>query len=71
LGVPVVNRFSSNRRDRGGSIDVDYCQDRIEDAILDSVQRGNQSSSIYGDGKSGHINMLRQLPLKFHKTIMY
>lgn len=76
LGVPVVNIGSrQNRRDRGGnSIDVDYCKDKIECAILDSVQRGKSvSSSIYGDGNAGTqiAELLMQLPLQFHKTIMY
>ena len=76
LGVPVVNIGSrQNRRDRGGnSIDVDYCQDKIEDAIMDSVRRGKSiSSSIYGNGKAGTqiAELLIQLPLQFHKTIMY
>lgn len=76
LGVPVVNIGSrQNRRDRGGnSIDVDYCQDKIEDAILGAVQRGKStSSSIYGEGEAGTqiAELLTQLPLQFHKTITY
>ncbi|MFV8325999.1 UDP-N-acetylglucosamine 2-epimerase [Flavobacterium sp. ZS1P14] len=76
LGVPVVNIGSrQNKRDRGGnSIDVDYFQEKIEVAILDSITRGKVvSSSIYGKGKAGEqiAHLLLQLPLQFHKTITY
>jgi UDP-hydrolysing UDP-N-acetyl-D-glucosamine 2-epimerase len=76
LGVPVVNIGSrQNKRDRGGnSIDVDYFQEKIEAAILDSITRGKAiSSSIYGKGKAGEqiAHLLLQLPLQFHKTITY
>jgi UDP-hydrolysing UDP-N-acetyl-D-glucosamine 2-epimerase len=76
LGVPVVNIGSrQNRRERGGnSVDVDYLQDQIQEAILDSIQKGKLvSSSIYGNGNAGNqiANLLAELPLQFHKTIMY
>jgi UDP-N-acetylglucosamine 2-epimerase len=76
LGVPVVNIGSrQNRRDRGGnSVDVDYCQEKIETAILDAQARGKASSSgIYGDGEAGAkiADLLDKLPLQFHKTITY
>jgi UDP-hydrolysing UDP-N-acetyl-D-glucosamine 2-epimerase len=76
LGVPVVNIGSrQNRRDRGGnSVDVDYCQEKIEEAILMAIAKGKSlSSSLYGDGKAGTqiAQLLVQLPLQFHKTIMY
>lgn len=76
LGVPVVNIGSrQNRRDRGGnSVDVDYSQDQIEVAILRSIEKGKTvSSSIYGNGRAGEqiAELLVELPLKFHKTIMY
>lgn len=76
LGVPVINIGSrQNKRDRGGnSIDVDYCQEKIENAILDSIVKGKSiSSSIYGNGKAGQqiADLLQQLPLQFHKTITY
>jgi UDP-hydrolysing UDP-N-acetyl-D-glucosamine 2-epimerase len=76
LGVPVINIGSrQNRRDRGGnSSDVGYSQEQIEAAIIASVQRGKTiSSSIYGDGKAGVriADLLAELPLQFHKTIMY
>ncbi|MET3028158.1 UDP-N-acetylglucosamine 2-epimerase [Flavobacterium sp. UW10123] len=76
LGVPVVNIGSrQNRRDRGGnSVDVDYSQKEIEEAILAIVQNDKiVSSSIYGDGKAGIkiAELLAEVPLQFHKTIMY
>jgi UDP-hydrolysing UDP-N-acetyl-D-glucosamine 2-epimerase len=76
LGVPVVNIGSrQNRRERGGnSVDVEYSQQQIEEAVLQAIQTGKSgSSALYGDGKAGHqiAELLRQLPLQFHKTIMY
>ncbi|MFL1012224.1 UDP-N-acetylglucosamine 2-epimerase [Flavisericum labens] len=76
LGVPVVNIGSrQNKRERGGNtMDVDYDQKAIESAIKNMLQKGRfVSSSIYGKGTSGnHIaKLLSELPLKFHKTIMY
>ncbi len=76
LGVPVVNIGSrQNRRERGGnSFDVDYSQDQIQEAILNSIKKGKVvSSSIYGNGNAGIkiANLLAELPLQFHKTIMY
>ena len=41
---------------------------------MESIERGKSiSSSIYGDGKAGTqiAELLLQLPLQFHKTIMY
>lgn len=76
LGVPVVNIGSrQNKRDRGKNvIDVDYCQDAIENAILQSSEKGVAlSSSLYGNGNAGEAiaSLLTTLPLQFHKTIMY
>lgn len=76
LGVPVVNIGSrQNRRDRGGnSIDVDYSQVAIEKAVLKSIENGKSpSSTIYGTGMAGKkiADLLYELPLQFHKTIMY
>jgi len=76
LGVPAVNIGSrQNRRERGGnSVDVTYNQAQIEKAILSAVQIGKtKSSAIYGNGKAGVriAELLGQLPLQFHKTIMY
>lgn len=76
LGIPVINIGSrQNRRDRGGNtIDVEYSQQEIEVAIVSSIQKGKTNSSpIYGNGKAGIqiANLLAELPLQFHKTIMY
>ncbi|UOK43792.1 MULTISPECIES: UDP-N-acetylglucosamine 2-epimerase [Flavobacterium] len=76
LGVPVVNIGSrQNRRDRGNNVvDVDYCQEQIEKAVLQSASNGTiLSSLLYGDGKAGQkiASLLASLPLQFHKTIMY
>jgi len=76
LGVPVINIGSrQNRRDRGGNtVDVGYSQEQIEAAIIASVQKGKaDSSSIYGAGRAGVqiAELLAELPLQFHKTIMY
>jgi UDP-hydrolysing UDP-N-acetyl-D-glucosamine 2-epimerase len=76
LGVPVVNIGSrQNRRDRGGNtVDVDYIQSEIETAINNALHNGKSiSSTLYGDGDSGNkiANLLADVPLKFHKTIMY
>jgi len=76
LGVPVVNIGSrQNKRDRGNNvIDVDYCQEAIESAILQAVEKGEAASSfIYGNGNAGSkiASLLSSLPLQFHKTIMY
>lgn len=76
LGVPVVNIGSrQNKRDRGNNvIDVEYCQEKIETAILKSHERGAiESSFLYGNGKAGQkiAALLAALPLQFHKTIMY
>lgn len=76
LGVPVVNIGSrQNKRDRGDNIiDVDYNQDKIEGAILESIEKGKTNSSlIYGNGNAGRkiASLLKELPLIFHKTITY
>lgn len=76
LGVPVVNIGSrQNRRDRGGnSVDVNYSQNEIEEAIISSIQKGKTvSSSIYGEGNAGTkiADLLIKVPLQFHKTITY
>jgi UDP-hydrolysing UDP-N-acetyl-D-glucosamine 2-epimerase len=76
LGVPVVNIGSrQNRRDRGGNTtDVDYVQSEIETAIKNAINNGKTSSSnLYGEGNSGTkiAQLVAELPLQFHKTIMY
>ncbi|RED19570.1 UDP-N-acetylglucosamine 2-epimerase/UDP-hydrolysing UDP-N-acetyl-D-glucosamine 2-epimerase,TIGR03568 [Flavobacterium cutihirudinis] len=76
LGVPVVNIGSrQNRRERGGnSVDVDYSEKEIGNAIKTMIQKGQSiSSPIYGDGKAGVkiAKLLAEVPLQFHKTINY
>lgn len=76
LGIPVVNIGSrQNRRDRGGNvIDVGYNKIEITDAIEKwSGNKNVESSSLYGTGDAGKkiSDYLAELPLKFHKTIMY
>jgi UDP-hydrolysing UDP-N-acetyl-D-glucosamine 2-epimerase len=76
MGIPVVNIGSrQNKRDRAeNTIDVDYVQVQIEEAILTAIQKGKtKSSSIYGSGKAGVqiASLLAEVPLQFHKTIMY
>jgi len=75
LGVPVVNIGSrQNRRERGGNvIDVGYNRIQIKEAILRHSQSERESSSIYGRGDAGIkiADLLMQLPIRFHKTIMY
>jgi UDP-hydrolysing UDP-N-acetyl-D-glucosamine 2-epimerase len=76
LGVPVVNIGSrQNRRDRGGNTtDVDYVQSEIETAIKKAIDNGKTiSSNLYGEGNSGTkiAQLVAELPLQFHKTIMY
>ena len=76
LGVPVINIGSrQNRREQAQNvINVDYCQEKIEGAILQAINKGkSRSSSIYGEGDSGEkiAGLLGEVPLLFHKTIMY
>lgn len=76
LGVPVVNIGSrQNRRDRGNNvIDVQYDKIEIKAAIKSWLDAGKApQSNIYGGGDAGKTiaNVLRQVPLQFHKTIVY
>lgn len=76
LGIPVVNIGSrQNRRDRGeNSVDVNYSQQEIEEAIIMAVQKGATAPSfIYGNGSAGKkiADLLADVPLQFHKTIVY
>jgi UDP-hydrolysing UDP-N-acetyl-D-glucosamine 2-epimerase len=76
LGVPVVNIGSrQNRRDRGNNvIDVTYNEQEIIAAVAEVLQNPNKSSSeVYGGGNAGEniAQLLKELPLQFHKTIMY
>ena len=77
LGVPVVNIGTrQNKRERGKNvIDVINDSTKIFDAI-NKILKGNflvESSNIYGNGNSGNniAKILAEVPLIFHKTIMY
>lgn len=76
LGVPVVNIGSrQNRRDRGNNvIDVTYDEQEIIAAVSSVLQNPNRNTSeVYGGGNAGEkiAQLLKELPLQFHKTIMY
>ncbi len=76
LGVPVVNIGSrQHRRQRGQNvIDVGYDTESIKTAIQNHLQNGRSNpSDIYGTGDSGAkiADLLAELPLQFHKTIVY
>jgi UDP-hydrolysing UDP-N-acetyl-D-glucosamine 2-epimerase len=76
LGVPVVNIGTrQHRRERGTNvIDVSYNKEAIYEAIQQQIKIKKTSKSlVYGDGNAGEkiASYLGQLPLQFHKTIMY
>lgn len=75
LGVPVVNIGTrQNRRDRGSNVvDVTYDVQAIKKAIEERISSSKQISNVYGGGDAGEqiAQLLEQLPLQFHKTIMY
>lgn len=75
LGVPVVNIGTrQNRRDRGSNVvDVTYDVQAIKSAIEERISSSKQISNLYGGGDAGEqiAQLLEQLPLQFHKTIMY
>uniref|UniRef100_UPI004048B11C UDP-N-acetylglucosamine 2-epimerase n=1 Tax=Flavobacterium sp. TaxID=239 RepID=UPI004048B11C len=75
LGVPVVNIGSrQNRRDRGSNVvDVTYEVQAIKEAIEVQSVAKRSTSDVYGGGNAGNqiADLLAQLPLQFHKTIMY
>lgn len=75
LGVPVVNIGSrQNKRDRGNNVlDVTYDVKAIKEAIEVQSNAKKISSDVYGGGDAGTqiANLLANLPLQFHKTIMY
>lgn len=76
LGVPVINIGSrQNKRDRGNNVvDVDYNKSAIMEAIATSIEKGkSQISAVYGGGNAGSTiaDLLVEVPLQFHKTIMY
>lgn len=76
LGVPVVNIGTrQHKRERGNNvIDVDYNKEAIVSAVKKIGTLGKiSSSSVYGGGQAGKIiaNLLAEVPLQYHKTIMY
>ena len=76
LGVPVVNIGSrQTRRDRGNNV-VDVGYDKIE--IIKATnfwleKEGAERSNIYGGGQAGAeiANILSEVPIRFHKTIVF
>jgi UDP-hydrolysing UDP-N-acetyl-D-glucosamine 2-epimerase len=76
LGVPVINIGSrQNRRDRGTNVmDVSYDENEIFIAVEKAISSAIRvKSNVYGGGNAGEniANLLHDLPLQFHKTIMY
>jgi UDP-hydrolysing UDP-N-acetyl-D-glucosamine 2-epimerase len=76
LGVPVVNIGSrQNRRDRGSNVvDVSYEESEIISAVTTILNNPKRvTSSVYGGGNAGEkiAELLKKLPLQFHKTITY
>jgi UDP-hydrolysing UDP-N-acetyl-D-glucosamine 2-epimerase len=77
LGVPVVNIGTRQHgRARGENvIDVSYSQHDIKNGILNRLQTRNAITKdiIYGDGGSGKkiADILADIELRYHKTIMY
>ena len=76
LGVPVVNIGSrQTRRDRGHNvIDVEYKKEAIMEAIDTWFSNGKAAQSdIYGGGEAGIriAQLLSEVSIKFHKTIVY
>lgn len=77
LGVPVVNIGTRQHgRVRGENvIDVSYSQHDIKNGILNRLQTRNAITKdiIYGDGGSGKkiADILADIELRYHKTIMY
>ena len=76
LGVPVVNIGTrQNRRQRGTNVlDVVYDKGVIKTAILERMTNKNIiPETIYGDGDAGRqiAEILSEVELSFHKTIVY
>lgn len=76
LGVPTINIGSrQNRRDRGSNVvDVSYSEEEIIKAIEYSITNSKrEKSTVYGGGNAGEkiAELLKDLPLQFHKTITY
>ena len=76
LGVPTINIGSrQNRRDRGNNVvDVSYSEEEIINAIEFNITNSKrEKSTVYGGGNAGEkiAELLKDLPLQFHKTITY
>lgn len=76
LGVPTINIGSrQNRRDRGQNVvDVTYDENEIVAAVEAILQKQERpKSDVYGGGDAGTkiAQLLKELPLQFHKTITY
>lgn len=76
LGVPVVNIGTrQNRRKRACNVtDISYDKQEIKNAILERIaNKLIKPETIYGDGSAGNriANILAEVELSFHKTIMY
>jgi len=77
LGVPVVNIGTRQHgRQRGENVlDVPYDEKAIKDGILNRLETQNEvnQNNIYGNGKSGEkmADILANIELRYHKTIMY
>ena len=77
LGVPVVNIGTRQHgRLRGENVlDVSYDEGAIKEGILNRLQMQNEvtQNNIYGSGNSGEkmADILANIDLRYHKTIMY
>lgn len=76
LGIPTINiGLRQNRRDRGNNVvDVYYDKNEIISAIQNVIEKGKvKPSDVYGGGNAGQqiADLLKTLPLQFHKTISY
>jgi len=76
LGVPVVNIGTrQNRRQRGTNVlDVVYDKEVIKSAVIERMSNKNIiTETIYGDGDAGRqiAEILSEVELSFHKTIVY
>lgn len=76
LAVPVVNIGTrQNRRERGSNVlDVSYDKTEIIEGVKERINSDTiQEEFIYGNGESGTkiANVLAEVPLTFHKTIVY
>jgi UDP-hydrolysing UDP-N-acetyl-D-glucosamine 2-epimerase len=77
LGVPVVNIGTRQHgRQRGENVlDVPYDEIAIKEGILNRLEMQNEvtQNNIYGSGNSGEkmADILANVELRYHKTIMY